>query len=72
MLGIPVTNTAIIKSLGALFTSVETILTLMADIAEFEKRNIKSIAGYTAEGLQSLDEKKINSFQEFMLESIKA
>ena len=72
VLGIPVTNTAINKSVGNLFTSGETIQTLMDDIAEFEKRNINGIAGYTAEGLQSLDQTRINSFQKFMLDSIKA
>ena len=44
----------------------------MADIAEFEKKNISGIAGYTAEGLQSLDRDKIDSFQKFMLDSIEA
>ena len=43
----------------------------MADIAEFEKRNINGIAGYTAEGLQSMDEKKIQEMQDFMMDGIK-
>lgn len=34
VLGIPVTNTAINKSVGSLFTSGETIQTLMEDIAD--------------------------------------
>ena len=62
VLGIPVTNTAINKSVGSLFTSGETIQTLMEDIADLQKRNINGIAGYTAEGLQSMDEKKIDEF----------
>ena len=37
VLGIPVTNRAINTSVGTLFTSGETISTLMNDIAEFEK-----------------------------------
>lgn len=35
VLGIPVTNKAINTSVGTLFTSGETISTLMDDIAEF-------------------------------------
>lgn len=37
VLGIPLTNMAINTSVGTLFTSGETISTLMSDIAEFEK-----------------------------------
>ena len=62
VLGIPVTNSAINKSVGSLFTSGQTIQDLMDDIAQFQKKNINGIAGYTAEGLQSMDDTKINEF----------
>lgn len=62
VLGIPVTNKAINTSVGTLFTSGETINTLMDDIAEFEKKNISGIANYAVEGLATMDEDKINEF----------
>jgi hypothetical protein len=59
VLGIPVTNKAINTSVGTLFTSGETIGSLMKDIAEFEKQNINGLANYALEGLATMDEGKI-------------
>lgn len=72
VLGIPVTNKAINTSVGTLFTSGETVSTLMDDIAEFEKQNINGIANYAVEGLATMDEGKINEFIQLALESIDA
>lgn len=49
--GIRATNFVINKSVGSLFTSGETIQTLVQDIAALEKHNIHGIANYVVEGL---------------------
>lgn len=49
--GIRATNFVINKSVGSLFTSGETIETLVQDIAALEKHNIHGIANYVVEGL---------------------
>lgn len=72
VLGIPITNTAINKSVGSIFTSGETIKSLIEDISEFQKRNISGMAGCAVEGLQVMDESKISEFHQFMIDTIKA
>lgn len=62
VLGKPVTNFAINNSIGDLFTSGETIDSLLKDIANYEKRSISSIANYAAEGLSSMDDNIIKAF----------
>lgn len=56
LLGIKMTNFAINKSVGSLFTAGETIESLVDDIAELEKRNISAIGNYVVEGLSEIDE----------------
>jgi len=56
LLGIRLTNFAINKSVGSLFTSGETIESLVEDIAELEKRNISAIGNYVVEGMAEMDE----------------
>ena len=70
--GIRATNFVINKSVGSLFTSGETIETLVQDIAAFEKHNIHGIANYVVEGLAEMDEPLIAKVYDHMLESIHA
>jgi len=58
-MGIPVTNKAINTSVGTLFTSGETLATLMADIEIFKEKNIASMANYAVEGLPTMNEEKV-------------
>jgi len=44
------------KTVGSLFTSGETIQTLIKDIQELEKNNISGIANYVVEGLNVMDD----------------
>lgn len=55
-LGIRATNFAINKSVGSLFTSGESIQTLVEDIAVLEKNNVYGVANYVVEGLAEMDE----------------
>lgn len=70
VLGIPVTNVAINSSVGSLFTSGETLSTLMQDIAQQEAKNIGSLAGCAVEGLAEMNEDKILEFYHLMLDTI--
>ena len=56
VLGIRFTNLMINKTVGSLFTSGETIQTLIKDIQELEKNNISGIANYVVEGLNVMDD----------------
>lgn len=56
LFGTRLTNFAINQSVGSLFTAGETIESLVADIAELEKRNISAIGNYVVEGLAEIDE----------------
>ena len=49
--GIRLTNFAINKSVGSIFTSGETIQTLVKDIHSLERAQISGIANYVVEGL---------------------
>ena len=57
--GVRVTNYIINKSVGSLFTSGETVDTLVADIAAHEKNNVSGIGNYVVEGLEKMDDVKI-------------
>ena len=70
ILGIRLTNFTINNTFADLFTSGETIDTLMKDIEEFEKKNISCIANYAVEGMSTMDEAKILEFYTQMIESI--
>lgn len=66
VLGIDLTNFFVNNSVGNVFTSGETVKTLLSDINQLEKKNISSIANYALEGLASMDPAKIDEFYEFM------
>lgn len=70
--GIKLTNFVINNSVASIFTSGETIASMANDSQEHEKKNIGGIAAYVVEGLAKMDYKVIDSFFEFMKESIMA
>jgi len=72
VLGVRPTNFAINQSIGSLFTSGESIQSLVQDISDLEKSNIYGIAMYVVEGLPTYDDKKIKMTYEHLLESIMA
>lgn len=59
ILGIRLTNFVINKSAGEIFTSGTTLESLINDIKSLEKRNIGGIANYVVEGMEGMDEGKI-------------
>lgn len=71
-LGIRTTNFVINKSVGSLFTSGESIQTLVEDIAALEKNNINGVGNYVVEGLAEMDDEFVQGVHEHMLESIHA
>ena len=56
IMGVKATNFLINKSVGSLFTSGETIQTLVKDIETFEKNGVSGVANYVVEGLETMDE----------------
>lgn len=49
-------NVLINRTAGEIFTSGETIDSLLEDIKEFERKGIKGAANYVAEGLHEMNE----------------
>lgn len=72
ILGVNLTNLCINKSVGSLFTSGESISTLVADIKALEKSNIYGIGNYVVEGLATMDDEFIQGVMDHMMESIHA
>ena len=70
MIGVKATNFMINKSVGSLFTSGETIQTLVQDLETFEKNGVFGVANYVVEGLETMDELYIQKVYDHMLESI--
>lgn len=70
--GVRITNFAINKTVGSLFTSGESIQSLIKDIASFEKNNIYGIANYVVEGLAVMDDEFVQKVYDHLIESIHA
>jgi hypothetical protein len=60
--GIKFTNFLINKSVANLFTSGESLQTLLTDMKVFENKNINCISSYAVEGLPTFDKSKIEYF----------
>jgi virulence-associated protein VapD len=58
-MGLKVTNFLINRSVGSIFTSGETVSSLVEDVNQLKAKNIESIGGYFVEGLQKYDEAKV-------------
>jgi hypothetical protein len=72
IIGVRLTNFCINQSIGSLFTSGESIKSLVEDITNLEKDNIYGIAMYVVEGLPTYDDAKIQEFFEHLLQSLHA
>ncbi len=70
-LGRSLTNFAINRTAGSIFTSGETLKTLIKDIKRLEARNIYGVANYVVEGLHEMDEVVIQKVYDDLIESIK-
>lgn len=60
--GIKFTNFLINKSVANLFTSGESLQTLLTDMKVFENKKINCISSYAVEGLPTFDKSKIEYF----------
>ena len=60
------------KSAGEVFTSGETITSLLNDMSKLENRGIKGVANYVVEGIHQMDEKIIQNVYNDLMISIKA
>ncbi len=58
------------KTAGEVFTSGETIKSLIEDIDQLEKNNIKGVANYVAEGIHEMDENLILMTLKDLMDSI--
>jgi hypothetical protein len=64
VLGIRLTNYCINNSVGDLFTSGETMDTLIDDVKALRENNIRSLVSFAVEGLHEHDEARILDFYE--------
>ena len=71
LLGTKLTNFAINNSVASVFTSGESVQSIMRDMRDHEKKNINGIALYVVEGLEKMDEAKMDAFYDSMMESIR-
>jgi hypothetical protein len=69
-LGTGLTNYAINNTVASLFTSGETVDSLLEDVADHEKRNISHISGFVVEGLKDYDEALVGKYYSYIKESI--
>jgi len=70
LLGKTLTNAAINSTAGTVFTSGETTESLNSDIKEFNERNIGGVGNYVVEGLDTIDEHRIDQIQAYMEKSL--
>jgi len=70
-MGRTLTNFAINKTAGSIFTSGETLDSLVLDIAQLEKRGIHGVANYVVEGLHEMHEPTIQKVYDDLIQSIK-
>lgn len=68
--GVKFTNLLVNKTAGEVFTSGESIQSLLHDIDQLEKRNIGGVANYVAEGLHAMDEAVIQRTLKDLMDSI--
>jgi len=70
--GVRFTNFMINSSVGSLFTSGESISSLIKDLESLEKSNVYGIANYVVEGIDVYDDAYVQKVYEHMYESIHA
>ena len=71
LMGRKLTNLMINKTAGSIFTSGETLQSLVDDIHAIQTRGINGVANYVVEGLHEMDERVIQKVYEDLIESIK-
>jgi hypothetical protein len=71
VLGRTLTNFLINSTAGTIFTSGETVSTLVADIKNLEARGILGVANYVVEGLHEMDDAVIQKVYEDLIDSVK-
>ena len=72
ILGTRFTNLMINSTVGSLFTSGESITSLLKDLEALEKTNVFGIANYVVEGIDIYDDEYVQGVYEHMFESIQA
>jgi hypothetical protein len=72
LMGRSLTNFLINSTAGSIFTSGETVQTLLADIKNLKARGILGVANYVVEGLHDMDEAVIQKVYEDLIDSVKA
>jgi hypothetical protein len=70
VLGIRPTNFCINNSVGDLFTSGETMDTLVSDVKDLREKNIRSLVSFAVEGIHEHDEARIKDFFEQTIDTI--
>ena len=72
LIGLRASNFLIDKTFGAVYTSGQSIDTLLVDRDIHDTKNINALVGYTVEGLDRMDEEKIDGYLNEMITSIYA
>lgn len=72
VLGKTITNFAIDKTAGGLFTSGSSIQSLNDDIGQLKKKNIGGIGNYVVEGIEEMNEDYINKVHSDLIQAIDA
>lgn len=72
ILGTTITNALINKTAGEIFTSGNSIDTLKKDIHVLAKKKVHGVGNYVVEGLEHMDEGKIEQIFKDMIDSIQA
>lgn len=70
LLGVKLTNLVIEGTAGSIFTGGVTLEDLARDIKVLESRGVGGIGCYVVEGLRQIDNKKLDNFLDFSMESI--
>jgi hypothetical protein len=72
VLGKRIVNTLVNRTAGEIFTSGETIPSLIQDMAVLEKKKVGSVGNYVAEGLESMESPHLDITVDCILDSIRA
>ena len=72
VLGRRLTNFVVNKTAGQVFTSGETINSLLVDIQSIEQRGVGGIANYVVEGIEEMNEQLISKVYNDLMDSITA
>ena len=71
-LGAKLTNFAIGKTVGAVYTSGPNIQTMLQDVRAHESKNINALVGYIVEGLEEMNQERVDGYLDEMIRSVEA